>query len=415
MNNDEEQFDCNKSLTIFQTSGTCWFNAILMAIFYSDGMRKLLIPRIKKWTTINSPKQIIKDIVLKHHVNISDKHIKFFKKFKPEILLKELYLDNPEIFNFNPDKGEGYFAGRYFTKLLKYLDINDISLLDAIKSSEGKGYNKLFYSQYNIVKDTKNPMKKIYGKPSTIKETNIYLSKTPEVLIIMTKKESDIKFYPSHYYKSTLQFNEEIIYNGIKYVADSLLLANFNQQQCKKGHEIAGVTCNNKRYMYNGWTSQTADVGISGELKQKIPCSLMPHDWLDYTKSGFCINMKKCDLFFDINEKIKNKQLCFSYTKGPRIFTYIRKDLLEKIDKVLIKKKDEINKVPNIVIKECPPGKVLNPITNRCINIKIDKVLIKKKDEINKVPNIVIKECPPGKVLNPITNRCINIKKNKLI
>jgi hypothetical protein len=51
------------------------------------------------------------------------------------------------------------------------------------------------------------------------------------------------------------------------------------------------------------------------------------------------------------------------------------------------------------VIKACPPGKVLNPVTNRCI-----------KNKTIKQP--VIKACPPGKVLNPSTNRCI---KNKTI
>ncbi len=46
--------------------------------------------------------------------------------------------------------------------------------------------------------------------------------------------------------------------------------------------------------------------------------------------------------------------------------------------------------------KECPPGKFLNTITNRCNKIKIKK---------NKI-------CPPGKILNPKTNRC-NVLKNK--
>jgi hypothetical protein len=404
-----EKFNCDTSFTIPQNGGgTCWFNAIMMAIFYSDGMRKLLIPRIKKWTQINSPKQIIKDLVLKHHVNISAKHINFFEKFKPEILLKELYLDNPEIFNFDPDKWEGYFAGRYFPKLLKYIDITDIILLDSIKSPEGKGYNTLFYSQHNIIKDQKNPMQKTFGKPSSKDETEKYLSKKPEVLIIMTKKESDIQFYPTHYYKSTLKFNPEIIYNEVEYVADSLLISNFNQYQCKKGHEIAGVTCNKKRYMYNGWTSQTVDAGISGKLKQKIPCSLMPHDWLDYTKSGFCINRKKCDLFYHNNERIKMKQLCFSYSQGPRIFTYIRKDLLNDksikksyipiIHKPLIPKPIVLKPVVTktvIKIKECPDNKILNPLTKRCV--KKDSVIGKK----------ILKETG----VNLIINTKISVKK----
>ena len=43
--------------------------------------------------------------------------------------------------------------------------------------------------------------------------------------------------------------------------------------------------------------------------------------------------------------------------------------------------------------KECPPGKVINPVSGRCIN----KPKSPKK-----------KECPPGKVINPISGRCIN-------
>lgn len=46
-------------------------------------------------------------------------------------------------------------------------------------------------------------------------------------------------------------------------------------------------------------------------------------------------------------------------------------------------------------LKECPPGKEINPKTGRCINIT------KKK------------ECPPGKEINPTTRRCIKIPKNK--
>ena len=48
--------------------------------------------------------------------------------------------------------------------------------------------------------------------------------------------------------------------------------------------------------------------------------------------------------------------------------------------------------------KECPPGKMRNPLTGRCITIKEPKV----------------KECPPGKMRNPLTGRCITIKEPKV-
>jgi bifunctional polynucleotide phosphatase/kinase len=81
------------------------------------------------------------------------------------------------------------------------------------------------------------------------------------------------------------------------------------------------------------------------------------------------------------------------------------------------KKKDAAKAVKTI--KKCPDGKILNPITNRCINIPKEP---KKKDaNAANVANAVkdvkepkkneAKKCPDGKILNPITNRCINIPK----
>jgi hypothetical protein len=367
-------------------------------------MRKLLIPRIQNWTNINSPKQIIKDLVLKHHVHISDEHIKLFENFKPEILLKELYLAHPETFNFDPDKKEGYFAQVYFRKLLQYLDIDDFVLLEAIQDEADQESYKLFYGRYNTLINTRNPMHKVFGKSKGKKETETYLARVPEVLLIMTKSMKDIKLYSPHYHKnSSIKFEPEIIYNNVKYVADSVVLANFNPGQCKKKHQIAGVTCNKKRYMYNGWMSQTNDPGKnrSNELHQKIPCSLMAHDWLDHTKGDFCINNKMCDLFYHSDQKLKRNEMCFSYTQGPRVYTYIRKDLLES---ARVFEKTKVDKIK----VECPSDKILNPKTGRCVNKtgKIGKDLLKTNVE---KPKIILKnECPSDKILNPKTGRCVN-------
>jgi hypothetical protein len=59
--------------------------------------------------------------------------------------------------------------------------------------------------------------------------------------------------------------------------------------------------------------------------------------------------------------------------------------------------KDEIKKN-----KECPPGKILNPTTGRCI--KDPKAPKQTPVKVNKKKD---KECPPGKILNPNTGRCI--------
>ena len=68
--------------------------------------------------------------------------------------------------------------------------------------------------------------------------------------------------------------------------------------------------------------------------------------------------------------------------------------------------------------KECPPGKILNPKTGRCINKPKEKTQKrrgrpKKFDKPEESEEKPKKECPPGKILNPKTGRCINKPKEK--
>ena len=63
--------------------------------------------------------------------------------------------------------------------------------------------------------------------------------------------------------------------------------------------------------------------------------------------------------------------------------------------------------------KECPPGKILNPKTKRCIdkNGATAKTLLKEKKTLKENPELkelLKKKCPPGKILNPKTDRCID-------
>lgn len=63
--------------------------------------------------------------------------------------------------------------------------------------------------------------------------------------------------------------------------------------------------------------------------------------------------------------------------------------------------------------KECPPGTILNPKTNRCV--KTDGALGKKLaataaaslPKAQPTPAALTKQCPPGTILNPKTNKCV--------
>ena len=125
-----------------------------------------------------------------------------------------------------------------------------------------------------------------------------------------------------------------------------------------------------------------------------IPCELMKYDWNVMKNSEFCINKKECILDNHSNKSIKDiiqkdkNELCFSFNKGPRLLIYVTKN------STCVSGEDKGK-------KECPEGKVLNPLTNRCINIKSINKLAKK--HLSKAD----KKCPEGKVLNPKTGRCI--------
>jgi len=102
------------------------------------------------------------------------------------------------------------------------------------------------------------------------------------------------------------------------------------------------------------------------------------------------------------------------YSHIPDIYTYEHINLEEKV-RVVVPNDD--NKVK---VKVCKDGKVLNPITNRCVTDKAKKVVKKDDDDKDddkdvkknvkknvKKDDNKVKDCPPGKVLNPKTNRCI--------
>jgi hypothetical protein len=108
------------------------------------------------------------------------------------------------------------------------------------------------------------------------------------------------------------------------------------------GHGIAGVTCNGKRYLYNGWVNK----------KTKLPCPLIEFDWFSKT-DDFCIDSTNCQFtknpiqrtYPDENydNKLMNKnvsgysvpnlngftkhqidKLCFNAENSPRTYTYVK-------------------------------------------------------------------------------------------
>ena len=175
--------------------------------------------------------------------------------------------------------------------------------------------------------------------------------------------------------KNTLNsFANIITFNGDKYILDSCLLANYNKNANIGSHAIAGITCKDNRYVYNGWTRTTIDPAKQDYLfkSDSLPCELSKYDWNIHLDNGFCLNPVLCKL--DIFDKSPNKRLCFSFNKGKRTLIYVKMNSKYKsLDENI--KSSESSK-SNISTKKCPSGKVLKLIkVNRCVlnkNANID-------------------------------------------
>jgi hypothetical protein len=280
--------------------------------------------------------------------------------------------------------------------------------------------DKLFYSKHNNIK-----LIGISGflYSEKIKPLNNILKhfQNPDVIIIRKIDENNVGYknpYPSHYdlnniidkqtYNSLYSLAKNITYKDEKFIQDSILLSNWNNNIINRGHSIAGITCEGERYVYNGWTRTTIDPNIVKKIEAnneelKIPCELMKFDWDVTNSSDFCLNHKQC-ILNTMNVNYHN--LCFSFNKGSSEIIYI-KDV-----KYNNSKKQSPNVKDNLVKsdKKCPEGKVLNPLTNRCILLKNLNKLPKNQSNHNVKPT---KVCPEGKVLNPLTNRCNKIKNYK--
>ena len=474
---------CDNVITLKQYGPTCWFNSILMAVLYSEESRKLLLKKSKTWNNkiliFKTLKHILEKKFLRSNNIYND--YEYFDKIRPEYILEKLYKYNKKKFTFNPKINKGYASALYIRKIYKLLGVKVLYL-------DLKG-DLLYYSKYNNFKV--NSINKIEKKLNMIfkyvtKDKVLEKFENPDIIIINCTKRF-INNIPDYYKVPTdspfykiAKLDDNVNIKGMNYVQDSVLLGNWNRAELG-GHSIAGIKCKGDKYVYNGWTRGTIDIHlqninftkddyineriwVSQVIDKKIfyinvkndmvvdklpadgilvsdnihvPCELMKYDWNVNKDGNFCINKKQCFLDTHTNTSIKKiiendkNELCFSFNKGPRNIIYINTNSIndaktEKDKKICPEGKvlnpltnrciniKSINKLPKVSLskidKKCPEGKVLNPKTGRCIKIEN---LIKVKDAIDaKVAKVakVVKECPEGKVLNPKTGRCIKKK-----
>jgi len=332
---------CSEISVIPQYGPTCWFNAILMSSFYSQLLRSLLINKISKtWIDKKGNNSIFKFFkkILKNSYETKDKKIiKQFNKINPdELLLHILNINNSDLLSYVIETDNLGWHSNYIYEFLKFLDVNVLYLHymrnDKIIANFDNfllGLNKKYLSFSDVDYETKfYEISKAINEPDVIILEHHKLFENSRIMHLhdlISKKNAHNLVYDLELtfnlkleeFKDLIDLKEEIEFRGNLYKLDSILLNDYDLR-----HVIAGITCNNEKYVYNGWNVETNDPSFKSDKKYHIdePCKLMKYDWNINNTNEFCLNTKECKL-----DKITDRRdLCFSFNKGQRRLVYVK-------------------------------------------------------------------------------------------
>ena len=336
---------CHKVITIPQYTGVCWFTALLMTLLYSSGMRELVLSKAATWTARSAKERallaVFKEIATQHYAyeyRMKDKAYQFFESVKPEAILGALNSFNPAVFPFHPDRDTGFFSEAYMTSFLELLRVKQYLLLDAIPTGHHKegGYAFTYSHYYGI-----SGMNKADGgggyhvvsRVLTAAQLAGRLPKAaPEAIVVFVRESSELRALP-HYRVSSIEGHMPTVIRlpgrRYSYEVDSMLLGSHNTDTCSEAHQICGITCNGRRYIYNGWLREA----VSGDrrVSRRMPCELMEVDWMSPGSQSFVIDRDRCGLSRARSswlERIvslgaKTETPVFHINKGSRTYIYV--------------------------------------------------------------------------------------------
>jgi hypothetical protein len=328
----------SKIEVIPQFNNTCWFNAILMAMLYSQGLRSFVYKKAKLWDFDLKKNKFKKTLlfILKHNYKNPDKIKELFqKRVKPEFLLFS-YLDyyhssdsEKEIIKSLKTYLNDYYFGFYFhfiNEIFSNVFINTLDYLDIyfIDGNLYLGKSKVSVFDSGIDISSLNPNVLLLYHQDFFDPT---ISKEVYYEIITQVKVDEAYQLPGNIHHFGIDtYQQTIIFNGHTYQLDCCIVRNYNHKTINRGHSIIGLTYDNQPYVYNGWTTSFIITNEYGK-NSKEACKLFSRDWKnDLYKhegnGGFCISTTECDGLKELDKE----DLCFDFSKKKdrKILIYVK-------------------------------------------------------------------------------------------
>ena len=472
---------CKNVYTVPQFIGTCWFNALMMALWYSELSRKVFIEHVENLdpSTREEKKPLydaLEAILLRSYIKNKKVISRFQNELRPETILTRLHDTNPELFYLNPKISVGYFTDRFTPLLLEYMGMrknvlflisinglgmrqtgidkpnptfrysyhnhmlehdtakNDvrnskayeaisqtlykvrISLYTLIYSVEFKKshitayvINTIFTRNPNLLKEFlkvfnlpihhKEVVQQMLGTPIRFKPDNRIVGDDLDQNDLFNLYKYALLFLASHENPPRQAYTtpsnlvvpdavkivsiedktndksmpERLVFKNCSFKLDSLYFNNYNKQDLKRGHAIAGTTCKGKRYLYNGWHALTKDPSHKRRqttVKHGVACQLFKFDWRTNT-NNVCIDNSNCT-FPNATTTDEASKVCFNVRKAIRVYMYVRDEYAFKdVSQYEQGAQDSITtpkSIPRHPQKVCASDQVLNPDTKRCVS-----------------------------------------------
>jgi hypothetical protein len=386
-----------KYVIIPQHNKPYYFNTFLMMFLYSQYSNHFLLQLDNDNKISENNDKFYRNIYDLIFYGISYNYdLEYFKSFISDIYnllfdlhkLDKKYIDIYKSYELN----KKYFIKYFLDKLSFNNSLFKYTILDFYENDLIFGFheNIEFTIKKSLIKKEK------YLDISLKKKCDIEYYYAPHYLIINLwddKSNSLINKYKKKCPKSLtiikdkiIKFEDEIIYNGNTYKLDSCFL-NIKDNDIEN---IAGITIENKKYIYNGWTQNykkpvqkntffrkrgaRIDIGDANNA-----CGLEEYNWNIKDNKEFYI--ENCD----IKEKthgIKKSNL-FSFNKGERILIYVLK---EKIPDVIEQSKSSQSKSSQSKSSETKSSEIKLSET-KSSEIKLSEIRIEggKKTKLKKL------------------------------